>query len=471
MTSHVNAAVRLIRVAAKNPEAEFESLLKDTSPQVDSEILLAVDFEFFEYWHEEKNADSKNTLALTALFYLQDKFHSASIAVLRTAQFDACEKVWGEHSTAVVDLLNSLPVSIFSLSDALPLQPISIPKPWGQEIWYTGIEKRGVTEIGRVGLSVPLPWLLAAAPQRLTGGAQQPILLKILDPLPEPVFGDLYFELHRQKQEVYVVTAVDRRAWPDGVGAIRFGFSARRRKEYANDSAFIDDYLSAVRDYRAVRKQVDAQIDRFRVRDNVDLNAPVSAATLQQWMSEVAPELQASEVALRVHMESFTVLMPLRVGDVVKVPCLLPHSLQHGVRTVEFQTPVYERLILSFAQKVLTQSEWDTEEAATVLQLDPEPTTAFPLIAEGQGWKEEQIVEFDDFEVRRITLQQHSQVQLKLKLERGYGLGMVVGQELWLGKNCFNPDDAVLLPAYFQPAMLRNEGDAVAYFLLALPLR
>lgn len=473
MTSDVIAAARLIRVAANNPEAEFEALLQQVSPQIDSEILLAVDFEFYEYWHDDKNSDLENTgpkktVALTALFYLQGKPHSISIAVLRTAQFDECEKAWRDHSTALIDLLKSLPVSVFPLNGAMCLQPIAIPKPWGQEIWYTGIEKRGVAEIGASGRSVPLPWLLAIAPQRLTCGAQQPILLKILDPLPEPVFGDLYFELHRQKQEVYVVTAVDRRAWPDGVGAIRFGFNAKRREEHANDSTFIDAYLAAVREYRVLRKQIDAQLDKFRQRDGIELSAAVAAATLQKWMSEIAPELQVRETELRACMESFTGLMPLRVGDVVKVPCLLPHSLQHGVRTVEFQTPVYERLILSFAQKVLTQSEWDTEEAAEVLQLDPEPAAGFPLIDQGHNWKDEQIVVFDDFEVRRFSLQPGSQVQLEL--ERDYGLGMVVGQSLVLGDTRLKADDAVLFPAGFQPMLLRNDRDAIAYFLLALPL-
>ncbi len=458
MTSDVAAAARLIRVAAENPEAEFEALLEKMQSEAGREFLLAVDFNFHEYWREQKNS-----IALTALFYA--KGGGVSIAVLRTELFDQCKDI---HSESLSGLIAGLPVALLSLDDAMPLQPIAIPKPWGQEIWYTGIEKRGVAEIGEAGRGVPLPWLLAVAPQRLTRGAQQPILLKILDPLPAPVFGDLYFELHREKQEVYVVTAVDRAAWPDGVGAIRFGFDTALRKAYADDSAFIDAYLRAVRDYRDVRKQIDIQVDEFRVRDGIGLDEPVAAATLAQWLEEIEPALREGETKLRAQMESFTALKPLRIGDVVRVPCLLPHSLQHGVRTVEFQTPVYERLILSFAQKVLTQSEWDTEEAAGVLQLDPEPPAEFPLLAQGEGWKEEQIVRFDDFEVRRITLQPHAQ----MRIEPGsrYGLGMVVGQALRLGDRVLKPDDAVLLPAGLRAQLLRNGNDNTGYFLLALPL-
>ncbi|HEY3698396.1 MAG TPA: hypothetical protein VGK97_03635 [Spongiibacteraceae bacterium] len=466
MKSDVLNAAPLIRVAAKNPEVELEALLQQFSHDDRSEILLAVDFEFCEYWRDEKP-----TVALTALFHLQ-RHHSSiatAAAVLRTSAFEQCSQSWQASTAAINNLLNSLPVTVFPLNSAMQLQPVAIPKPWGREIWYTGIEKRGVAEVGEMNRSVPLPWLIAIAPQRLLGGVQQPILLKILDPLPEPIFGDLYFELHREKQEVYVVTAIDRSAWPDGAGAIRFGFDSAKRREYADDKAFVNGYLFSVQTYRALRQQIDEQIDTMRVRDGVGLNDPVSAATLRRWHDEIKPELHASEAALRAEMESFTALLPLRVGDVIKVPCLLPHSLQHGVRTVEFQTPVYERLILSFAQKVLTQTDWDTDEAATVLQLDPEPAAAFLVTATGAGWTEEQIVVFDDFEVRRLTLA--PMAELPLTLQRSYGLGMAVGQGLLLGDQRLEPDTALLLPSGWQASSLRNSGDHVSYFLLAQPLR
>lgn len=466
MKSDIVNAAPMIRVAAKNPEIELETLLQQFAHDARSEILLAVDFEFCEYW-----SDEKPIVALTALFHLRRSQRDTAIvvAVLRTQLFEPYLQQWHAPDTSIEDLFNALPVTAFPLNATMQLQPIAIPKPWGQEIWYTGIEKRGVAEIGETDRSVPLPWLIAIAPQRLLGGAQQPILLKILDPLPEPVFGDLYFELHREKQEVYVVTAVDRSAWPDGEGAIRFGFDNAKRREYADDKTFVNAYLSAVRAYRTLRQHIDEQIDAMRARDGVDLNEPVSVATLRRWLGEIKPQLRANEAALRTQMESFTALKPLRVGDVVKVPCLLPHSLQHGVRTVEFQTPVYERLILSFAQKVLTQTHWDTEEAATVLQLDPKPAAVFPVMATGAGWIEEQIVIFDDFEVRRLTLA--PMAELPLTLQRSYGLGMAIGCGLSLADQHLKPDTALLLPGGWQASSLRNNGDRAGYFLLALPSR
>ncbi len=461
MTFQANAAARYVRVAATNPESALEDLLKQTQSENDREILLAVDFDFCEYWRDEKKS-----VALVGLFHIVAD--SIAVGVIDAESFNSHEKRWRERALTIAEWLAILPTTLMSLEGAMPLQPISIPKPWGQEIWYTGIEKRGVAKIGVADRSVPLPWLLAVAPQRLTRGELQPILLKILDPLPEPVFGDLYFELHREKQEVYVVTAIDRDAWPDGVGAIRFGFDAQRRAEFGDDTKFLEAYLDAVREYRSARVQIDARIDELRTLDGIGLHDPVSAAVLARWLDEVDPVLRQSETALRLQMESFTALRSLRVGDVVKVPCLLPHSLQHGVRTVEFQTPVYERLILSFAQKVLTQSQWDTDEALGVLQLDPEPQSPFPVLEQGDGWRTERIVGFDDFEVQRIIVKGGKQMPLNHK--HRYALGMAVGDGLTLGRAKLHADDALFLAANFQSQILNNESDEDAYFLLALPI-
>ena len=48
----------------------------------------------------------------------------------------------------IEDWICALGFPLFDLNAPIPLQPIAIPKPWGQEIWYTGIEQRGVAEVG-----------------------------------------------------------------------------------------------------------------------------------------------------------------------------------------------------------------------------------------------------------------------------------------------------------------------------------
>jgi hypothetical protein len=467
-------AVRCIRSEAPDtgPESVLERALQEFGPGQEP-ILHAVDFELAQYWREQPDP-----IALVALY----GFECAEVGVAVTAavvEMATFEQHIGpglqlarpkprDAVRTLEALLADLGIPYFRLDRAVPLQPVSIPKPWGQEIWYTGIERRGVAGAGSDLGSVPLPWLLAIAPRRLLGAAREPILLKILDPLPEPVFGDLYFEMHQKKQEVYVVTAIDAGAWPDGAGAIRFGFDDGLRASYADDQRFLADYLAAVRAYRAARQEIDRQLDVRRAAAGIAADAPLPAATLRGWLAELPAGIQARERELRAAMERFTGMRRLALGDVVKVPCLVPHSLQHGVRTVEFQTPVYERLILSFAQKVLTQADWDTEAAAALLRMDPPPAEPLATTARGAGWVEERIVEFDDFEVFRIALQPGA--TRVLPNPGSYALLMAVGAGLRLADAPLAGDTAVLLPVGWSEAEVANSGDRLAYLLLAVPV-
>ena len=452
-----------LRAQGADPESLLEQVLRSFQGRDDQ--FYAIDFELAQYWR-----DDPAPIALVALYRLRRTASGATVAAAVVAA-----DVFEQHidpalqsgAAAFEPLLAELGIPCFRLDGAVPLQPVAIPKPWGQEIWYTGIERRGVAAAGSGAASVPLPWLLAIAPRRLLGGAREPILLKILDPLPEPVFGDLYFEMHQQKQEVYVVTAIDPAAWPDGAGAIRFGFDAALRAGYGDDQRFLADYLAAVRAYRTSRQEIDHLLDERRAAAGIALDAPLPAATLRTWLAELPAAIQARERELRAAMERFTGMQPLRLGDVVKVPCLVPHSLQHGVRTVEFQTPVYERLILSFAQKVLTQSDWDTDAAAGLLRMDPPPAEPLTATASGEGWAEERIVEFDDFEVFRIALQPGA--ARAFASPGSYALLMAVGAGLQLDGEPLPGDAAVLLPASWSGAEVVNRGDRPAYLLLAVP--
>lgn len=354
-----------------------------------------------------------------------------------------------------------------SLDCPLMLERLCIPKPWGQEIWYTGVEQRGVCQFEAEGGAVPIPWVLAALSSLLSGGHQQLVLLKILDPLAAEVWGDLYFELHEEKREVYVVTHVDAEAWPDGVGAIRFGFDADARARYHSDAEFKAAFRQSVASYEAVRRDIDAQLDRQRESEGIALDAPVSAAQLQLWQEQVPAALLAQEKQLRAAMEAFSHYRPLRVGDVVKVPLLTPHALQHGVRTVEFQTPVYERRILSFAQKVLTQGHWDTDAAIELMTLAAEQDESFHVCHERDGVLVERIVDFDDFEVERWRLDPGSCHQLDVG--DCYAIVMQVDGELELGATALNAEQACLLPNYLGPVELRQRGQIGATALVARP--
>ena len=321
---------------------------------------------------------------------------------------------WAEH--------RQLP--LFSPGSPLQLSPLSIPKPWGREIWFTGAEERGLCQFSDGRYSLPIPWVQALLPDQAAGAADAPlVLLKILDPAAPEVTGDLYFELHQEKREVYVVTHVDKRAWPDGVGGIRYGFDPQRLAAAASEETFRQDYLDAVKAYESVRREID--------------RLPEEAAPDRQ--------LQDEEQRLRKEMDNFTYMRELRVGDVVVVPLLMPHSLQHGVRTIEFQTPVYERQILSFAQKVLTQDHWDTAEAVAQMRLTPPEYDHFDVLFEKEGVMVEQIVDFPDFEVRRVSLSPGR--SLELDCGDSYQLLMMVEGKALVGDAVLGPEQAALLPS------------------------
>lgn len=356
----------------------------------------------------------------------------------------------------------------FELGQPLLLQPVAIPKPWGQEIWYTGIEARGQSRVmDKKGRSLPLPWFLSLCPRRLLGReSRQLILLKILDPLPEPVLGDLYFEMHEEKQEVYVVTHVDETAWPDGRGGIRFGFNQELRCEAANDNAFKRDYLAAVNAYREVRLKIDDYLDDCRNSNNIPLDTAIDPHTMGRWLADLPAELHQKEARLREAMDAFVQVDPLTVGDVVKVPCYTPHSLLHGVRTVEFQTPVYERKILSFAQKVLTQRHWDTASALEQISLDPPRKEELPLIAADENVRIEEVAGFEDFRVERLRLK--ADRNCKLANNTGYCLLMAVDGTVQVNGSTLSPEQALLLSAVTAELTL-SCGDRNAIVLLARP--
>ena len=157
-------------------------------------------------------------------------------------------------------LARSLGQQPIKLNGPLALDPIYIPKPWGQEIWFSGIEERGISTCQ----GTPIAWLLDIFGQQL-GCQGAPLLLKILDPLPDENIGDLYFELHEKKMEVYVVTHIDLSAWPDGIGRIRYGFDQSLLKKYGSKADFLNDYRKAVGEYEQVRRKIDSGKNKGRL--------------------------------------------------------------------------------------------------------------------------------------------------------------------------------------------------------------
>ena len=429
--------------------------------------LVIIRYTLDQYW-----LDRSPELSLIAYYHLAREHGTIVIhfAVAEAAQGMSLLDVsipsdpWDAFQYVAQQL--SLPV--FSAHQPIPLISVNIAKPWGQEVWFTGIEQRGVAGAGSANQQSPLPHVLSALPGKLCGNRHRHlILLKILDPLPEEIFGDLYFELHQEKREVYVVTHVDPLAWPGGEGAIRFGFCAKKRQGFSSDKEFRQAFLSAVSDYEITRREIDQLIDRQRSLAGLGDNEPVDADQLKALLSLVPMDLTREELKKRQYMESFTDSLPLSVGDVIKVPCLTPHSLQHGVRTIEFQTPVYERLIVSFAQKVLTQQHWDTEEAVKLMLLEQQsPEAHMPILVE-PGLDIQRIVDFEDFEVRRVSLD--SGISMSINSPESYGVLMAIDHGIVIDGSLAEPESALLLPGSCHLLVLTNSSPKTACFLLAFP--
>jgi mannose-6-phosphate isomerase-like protein (cupin superfamily) len=366
-------------------------------------------------------------------------------------------------------IANTLAGADFDLAKPIALNSVAIKKPWGQEIWFTGVEKRGVSTLtSSNGISVLLPLLTELLPNTLLAQSRgELILLKILDPLPSPVTGDLYFELHEKKQEVYVVTHVDANAWPNGVGGIRYGFDQAVVASFSDEKQLREAYLAAVEAYERVRRMLDDAIDIKRQQFNYAPDARIANDIFDSWLRTFDPSLVAAERQLRNAMERFIAIKPLRVGDVVKVPLYTPHSLQHGVRTIEFQTPVYERMILSFAQKVLTQSHWDTKQAVDLMDLSEPEELPFERLAGNEGVVVERIVDFDDFEVQRAVIAPgHDFVH---ELSSRYWLVVGVNGELLMDDSALVNESAILLPRGLNSVCFCNNGITKATLLLATP--
>ncbi|MGY3804369.1 hypothetical protein ACWNT8_09930 [Pigmentibacter ruber] len=302
--------------------------------------------------------------------------------------------------------------NLFQPDNLYKFIPINIIKPWGQEIWFTGVEKRGVAKIKSIDgeLPIPISWLFQACPSTLLGkqvAERQLILVKILDPISEKVYGDLYYELHTEKNEVYVVTQINSPS-----GKIKFGVNPDKLKAYKSESAFKKELLTAIKEYELIRKKIDSFYDKFRTAENIPLNEPILPDKIKEWRKEIPKEDILEEEEKRKIMDSFAGYLDLEVADVIQVPTLVPHALQSGVTVVEFQTPTYERYILSFAQKVLTQDHWDTEKAIDIMQLVVPKKTNLQIIKNEKNFKEEVVCKFNEFQSSRITLEANKTIKL-----------------------------------------------------------
>lgn len=445
---------------AQNPEISIDDSI--ASLEQNQTQWMSVHYELDQYY-----LSNPSKLELIALVEID----ASGIRYLSVGEYsiqatELCESVQSHREMLAVT--NSLQWPCIDCKAPIELSPIAIAKPWGQEIWYTGVEARGQSQFTDGEFASPIPWLLSAAPTKLAGALCRELnLLKILDPLPEPVFGDLYFELHEEKQEVYVVTNISTQSWPDKRGKIRIGFDQAYKAEFSSDDDFIESFSASVKTYESIRREIDRNLDQMRNAEGIDLNDPVPAAQTKRWLSSVDTNLLVKEQELREKMDRFKGALELTVGDVLKVPCFTPHSLMHGVRTIEFQTPVYERKIVSFAQKVLTQENWDTDSALKCMSLDDHKLQPLKQLHESLGVLIEEVVDFSDFTVVRITLAPGAQSEFALSADYAVAIG-VKGAAQVSGKT-IAAEQAFFFPKIFKTSVFINESNQESVLLVSTP--
>jgi mannose-6-phosphate isomerase class I len=358
--------------------------------------------------------------------------------------------------------------STVDLQSPIELRSVDIEKPWGKEVWFTGIEKRGISNAVLSGKEYKLSTLISLLGDKfLEKKSPEPILLKILAPNSDPNFGNLYYELHTEKQEVYIVSKIS-----DSItqGKMKYGISQEKMSSYNSLETFKSDFKQAVKNYETVRSEVESHLKTFRDKDNINENAAISASKLQTYYKKLEINLVTQEANAKKELESFVGWKELEVGDVVSVETHVPHSLQHGVEVIEFQTPVYERFIISFDQKVLTQSNWNVDEAFEVMKMTPPSNQPLQVLESNSDYSRESVVKFSDFNVERISISGSLRVSNPQKHTLFYVLSGEVVVNVNETKNKLTPGKAYYLTSSSTGIDLENcSGDNSAQILLAKP--
>ena len=452
----------------KNTDTFGSEFSKDNFFPVDPNSFKETDYLAVEYNYVQYYMADQPIIKLLAIYFRRDNhtyFTVTSSNPVLYAEFS----ILLPKLNLIEKFIHSNKLPILKIDGPLTLKTIDIGKPWGKEIWYTGIEKRGFSSVTDGTNDAPLPWVLSVAPSRLAASKEKQInLLKILDPLPDPPFGDLYFELHKKKQEVYIVVDIDKNSWPQEFGGVRYGFDEATINTYLSKTDFYNAYKRAVERYYKIRQTIDDRLDTLRKKEGILLNEPLSSSIISKWMTLIPNDWLSQEKELRAHMDSFTAILPVKVGDIIKIPLLTPHGLLHGVRVVEFQNPVYERLILSFNQKTLTQNHWDTQEALNIMTELVEPFQQLKVTKKDSDHIVEEVAVFEDFKVLRLTL--ISKSSYKLSVSKDYKLLLVIEGGISCNGTIAHKECGLFLPAGQKNIDIKNINNNQSIVLIASPI-
>ena len=253
---------------------------------------------------------------------------------------------------------------------------------------------------------------------------------------------------------MYVVTEIDKTAWPSGTGIIKAGLHPDKIEEYKNkygnnwEEALRGEFKSAVSEYEKIRLQIDGSQDN------------------------ITKILLEKEKFLRDKASSFVGDLPVIVGDIISFPVFQIHSLRHGIKVVEFQTPHYERLILMFAQKVITQNHWDTENAINKLETAGYHPPKLDCIHNSKYLIVERFTDFPQFNFDRIRLEPKKTYEIQL--DGRYQLLIIISGRATVvtqsGKTInLKKEESLFFPVSMGRYLIENIGDFQMICLIATP--
>lgn len=380
-------------------ETTPEQLREHTfSKQVSQPEIAYTTFFFEEFWNQ-------NTTTELALIFFLEPHKNSKMVVVPSHFADKLESAT-DLKQAFEDVVKRSDAAVLDIGMPLLFDPVEVPKPWGKEVWYTGMEARGVSNFTDGKGITPIPWILAAFPSLLgLSQIRNLILLKVLAPHPHEALGDLYMELHTEKWETYIVTKVAKKTWPSGSAHMFLGIAEEKLLEFQNnETALKQSYLNAIRNYEKIRRQIDAHLNMFRNTAGFKKNDVIPIDIMESWLEKIPENLRQEEKLSRENMQSFVGKLVVKEGDIIQVPVRHLHGLRHGIEVVEFQSQTYERYIVSFNQQVVTQDHWDSETALDLVTLK-KPERKSPLQLESRdGIRVEQVVDFPEFAAERWTI-------------------------------------------------------------------
>ena len=467
------------------PNPPSGRLLRGLTPWLDGQGVQSV-FLLAERKWREPWSDSKAVQPYQELVHWQ---RDTKGGIYRGAAWRGVEmnmqelgQVFQREPSSLIDYAaRRMDAAVISNAEPMRLGVHYVPKPWGREGWFTGIERRGLSRVvGSTG-QTDLPYALGMFPWPLMRAQERPppILLKTLEPYPDAVIGDLYLEVHAEKWETYVVLSVDEQSWPDGVGSLRAGLDSEVIAQYQTRNkgswrkAIGSDLGRRIAAYEQVRRSIDAWMDERLKERGLDPEKAPPLDAQREFAAALPAPLRQQERDSRSEVEAMLGRVPMRVGDVAALPPGVLHSLQHGVKVVEFQTPAYERMIAMSTQKVLTQSHWDTERALERMDKAPYEPPPPALLFDEPGLRVESAVSYPEFSVERVRLTgDHPRAMATderyrlLFIVEGQGKVRFGGSERPLAK-----EDALLIPATLGDFEIAPADGVTLAYLDAVPNR